>query len=54
MNDPAPYVCPGCFAIGAEPHAGFCLDAIVERTPEQPDEFEPDDLNGTNDWECEP
>ncbi len=26
-----PYVCPGCYAINNEPHAGYCPDESIER-----------------------
>jgi hypothetical protein len=29
-DDNAPYVCPGCYAIGDDPHAGYCPDASIE------------------------
>lgn len=33
-----PYVCPGCYAIGAEPHAGYCQDEAIEQARE--DEYD--------------
>ena len=33
--DEGPYVCPGCYAMGAEPHAGYCPDAAIEREREE-------------------
>jgi hypothetical protein len=30
VEDP-PFVCPGCYAINEEPHAGYCPDAAIER-----------------------
>ena len=49
-------VCPGCYAIGGEPHAGYCLDSIAERERLASEDAgsEPDDLNGTDDFEVEP
>lgn len=29
-TDDAPYVCGGCLAVGAEPHASYCPDARIE------------------------
>ena len=37
-----PYVCPGCYAIGAEPHAGYCPDAAIERDREDERDWERD------------
>jgi hypothetical protein len=57
MNSVNPaLVCPGCYAIGSEPHAGYCLDVIAdrERVLAEDEGYEPDDLNDSNDWECEP
>jgi hypothetical protein len=33
-EDEAPFVCPGCYAVGNEPHAGYCIDAEIERERE--------------------
>jgi hypothetical protein len=30
----APHVCPGCYAVGEEPCAGYCPDAAIERARE--------------------
>ena len=30
----APFVCPGCYAVGDEPCAGYCSDARMERETE--------------------
>ena len=44
-EDQGPYVCPGCHAIGAEPHPPHCPDAAIEadreRDRECDDESEP-------------
>lgn len=45
----APYVCPGCYAVGEEQCAGYCPDAAIER--ELRGQL---DLNDTEDWECLP
>ena len=29
-----PYVCPGCYAVGGEPCAAYCIDAEIERERE--------------------
>jgi hypothetical protein len=47
-RDDRPYVCPGCFAMGAEVHAGYCVDAAIARDREdeerrRDDEGEVDD-----------
>jgi hypothetical protein len=34
LQEDAPHVCPGCHAVGAEPHAGYCPDAAIERARE--------------------
>lgn len=26
-----PYVCPGCYAVGTEPHLSWCIDDQMER-----------------------
>jgi hypothetical protein len=31
LQEEAPHVCPGCQAVGSEPHAGYCSDAAIER-----------------------
>lgn len=31
-------VCPGCLAVGAEPHAKDCIDAAIERERERADD----------------
>lgn len=50
----APYVCPGCHAVGGRCAPG-CIDAEIERAlADSADDFEADDLNGTDDWEWEP
>lgn len=30
-----PYVCPGCYAVGGEPCAPYCIDAAIERDMEE-------------------
>lgn len=54
----APYVCPGCHAVGGERCAPDCIDAQIEREREASEwggeEFAPDDLNDSDDWEFQP
>jgi hypothetical protein len=59
----APYVCPGCYAIGGERCAGYCPDAAIardreaselERDREEREDFDPMDLNDGEDWEWNP
>lgn len=50
----APYVCPGCHAVGGERCAPDCIDAQIEREREEERDFDRDDLNGTDDFEVEP
>lgn len=33
--DDAPYVCPGCYAVGGEKCADWCIDAEIEREREE-------------------
>jgi hypothetical protein len=60
MTDPGPcdppYVCPGCHAVGGEPCAADCVDARLEREREESDEedYEPLDINDSDDWEWAP
>lgn len=35
-----PFVCPGCYAVGGEPCAGYCPDAAIERDREERDRLE--------------
>lgn len=30
-DEEPPYVCPGCYAVGDEPHLSFCIDDEMER-----------------------
>ena len=47
--DPGPVICPGCYAIGAEPHAAWCPDWSIEQEHEEAmrlgeyDDWEDDD-----------
>jgi hypothetical protein len=47
----APFVCPGCYAITAEPCAGYCPDAAIRSAREQEDhdlyleEYDGDDFS---------
>lgn len=57
--DDAPFVCPGCHAVGGERCAPDCIDAQIQREREASEwedreEYEPDDLNDSNDWEFQP
>lgn len=36
--DHAPYVCPGCHAVGHEPCSVYCVDAAIERDRERIEE----------------
>jgi len=36
--DDAPYVCPGCHAVGHEPCSVYCVDAEIERDRERIEE----------------
>ena len=47
------WVCPGCG--WADDHAEGCSVAAAEAAGHyDAEDFEPDDLNGTDDWEWEP
>lgn len=37
--DAAPYVCPGCYAVGEETCASWCPDAAIERDREELDMY---------------
>lgn len=52
----APYVCPGCYAMGADPHASYCPDgAIEDELRDRLDRGEDEsDLNDGEDWEWTP
>lgn len=52
----APSVCPGCYALDDEPCAGYCPDAAIARDRERSelDDYDPDDLNDSDDWAWEP
>ena len=50
--DDAPYVCPGCYAVGGEPCLPGCIDDEMAR--EHLERFDDDDLNDCQDWEIEP
>lgn len=58
--DAAPYVCPGCYAVGGERCAPGCIDAEIEAEHREAIEsgnyerFDENDLNDSNDWEWEP
>jgi hypothetical protein len=43
MHLRAPYVCPGCYAVGGEPCAPGCIDAAREAAREEPDGDENDE-----------
>jgi hypothetical protein len=38
-----PWVCPGCYAVGGEPCAPFCIDAEIAWKREQAELYETDD-----------
>lgn len=40
-RDDAPYVCPGCFAVGGEACAAYCVDAAIERDHQDDADFGP-------------
>lgn len=50
-EDDAPFVCPGCHCVGAEPHAGYCIDAEIER--EREDAVRRGDFGGDDDVDCD-
>jgi hypothetical protein len=53
--DDAPYVCPGCHAVGGERCLPGCIDAeLEEERREAIESGNYDDLNNSDDWECDP
>lgn len=53
--DDAPYVCPGCHAVGGERCLPGCIDAEIEEEHREAIESgNYDDLNDSDDWECGP
>jgi hypothetical protein len=58
--DDGPYVCPGCYAIGGEAHASWCIDAEMEREDDaremgggtcEDDDICDDEPDGGDAWE---
>jgi hypothetical protein len=54
LEEDAPYVCPGCYAVGGERCAPWCIDAAIEEERREAIERGDYDLNDSDDWECEP
>jgi len=55
--DDAPFVCPGCFAVGGEPCAPDCIDAAIEAERQDRydyDEHYPYDRDPSDDEDVEP
>ncbi len=48
-HESAPYICPGCYAIGGEQCAGYCPDAAIERRREE-DDLDAMYDSGEEDW----
>jgi hypothetical protein len=48
-EDEGPYVCPGCYAVGGEPCAAYCVDAEIERERENDRNHRYDDAEEDDD-----
>lgn len=50
-EDPGPFVCPGCHAVGDEPCKTGCIDAEIEADRDERRSWEPDDPDFDDDWD---
>jgi hypothetical protein len=51
-EDPGPFVCPGCYAVGEEPCLPGCIDAEIAAAASSREEaYWCDDEDDDEDWE---